>query len=76
MLRVIVIALLVILAACTVAVIAVVLYSGEYDHREEEWLHERQERQEKPRPPDPDVLYPAWPEDKRHSGLLEDDEYD
>lgn len=66
----------------SLAVIGVVLYSGEYDHLEEEWLQrqreekERQEKCEKERPPDPDVLNPAWPEDRRHCGLLEEDEYD
>ena len=61
-----------------IAVIGGVLYAGKHDHQVEEWedLQREKERQEKERPPDPDVLNPAWPEDRRHSGLLEEDEYD
>lgn len=71
MLRVIVIAFLVILAACTVAVIAVVLRAGKYDRQVEELQAER----EQPQPDqEPAASAPVYYEDKTYCGLLEEDE--
>ncbi|MBQ9593590.1 MAG: hypothetical protein IJR36_06930 [Lachnospiraceae bacterium] len=71
MLRVIVIAFLVILAACTVAVIAVVLHAGKYDRQVEELQAER----EQPQPDQEPAAYePVYYEDKTCCGLLEEDE--
>ena len=70
MLRVIVIAFLVILASCTVAVIAVVLHAGKYDRQVEELQAER----EQPHDQKPVAIDPVYFEDKKYCGLLEEDE--
>lgn len=71
MLRVIVIAFLVILVACTIAVIAVVLHSGKYDRQ----VEELQAEQEQPQPDQEPAAYePVYYEDKTYCGLLEEDE--
>ena len=70
MLRVIVIAFLVILVTCTIAVIAVVLRAGKYDRQAEELQAER----EQPRDPEPAVLDAVYFEDRKHCGLLEEED--